>query len=81
MVLKRFIKIIDLGGGYLGTIYTALRGGASLKIHSVRTVLYRQIYFTGVEAIGMITLIASFIGRYITLWALPLNSQEGYWYG
>jgi len=62
MVLKRFIKIIDLGGGYLGTIYTALRGGASLKIHSVRTVLYRQIYFTGVEAIGMITLIASFIG-------------------
>jgi phospholipid/cholesterol/gamma-HCH transport system permease protein len=35
---------------------------ADLRIPSVRMVLYRQIYFTGVEALGTVALIAALLG-------------------
>lgn len=59
---RALLRAIDYGGGYVGTLYAAIRGLPYLKIQPVRTVFLRQVYFTGIEALGIISLIATFIG-------------------
>lgn len=42
--------------------YNALTHTASLKVTPVRTILYKQIYFTGIEALKTVSIIAGLIG-------------------
>jgi len=47
-------------------LYNSLRRISSLKIPPARTIFYRQIYFTGIQALKTVSIIACLIGIVIT---------------
>ncbi len=54
-IIESFLEIIDL-------LFNAFKNLLYLKIHPVRTVLFRQIYFSGIEALGKTIIIGLLMG-------------------
>ncbi len=54
-------------------LYDCLRHIMSLKVHPSRTVLYRQIYFTGIESLKTVSIIACLVGIVIITQAMNIG--------
>lgn len=59
---RSVVRQLDHTAGTFALLGVALRNAGALASPPVRTVLYRQIYFTGVQALGRAGLIGALIG-------------------
>jgi phospholipid/cholesterol/gamma-HCH transport system permease protein len=59
---RRTLRAVEYSAGAWLLLGRALRRITSLRLAPVRTVLYRQIYFTGVEALYTVALIGVLLG-------------------
>jgi phospholipid/cholesterol/gamma-HCH transport system permease protein len=58
----RTLRALEYSAGVWGLMNRVLRRVATLRLAPVRTVLYKQIYFTGIEALNTVALIGVLLG-------------------
>jgi phospholipid/cholesterol/gamma-HCH transport system permease protein len=73
---RAFIDVGAYGRGLYELVRDALGRLRRLKLAPVRRVFYKQIYFTGIEAIGAVSLIALLAGIAITSQITSLAGQN-----
>ena len=62
MMMRRLINTVRYLGGFYRLFIGSMAGIGALRVAPVRAVLFRQVYFTGIEAMGKLAVIGALIG-------------------